>query len=186
MTQKPWYATDLAVKHLYVDRRLVWVLGPTGAGKSSYATQLAFAANDLGLGLGGNRVLECGSFARKGCAKDATVDTITAHTLACLDRDPAHFAKRIAKQTKTLRARGGGIVVGARNPIDFATAFSVKEDAVVILDPAGPGRRSLDARAGATIFERRGLRAIEAFLDFLVDTDQLHESQVLYLRRVPS
>ncbi len=164
---------DLPGEFFYYDRA-VWVMGPTGSGKSTYAKRLqARWPKDT-------HILECGSFVREMHGPGATAEELTATTYACLDKDPRHFSKLIRNKINVLtrvdRAHfiarcSMAIIVGARNPLDFIDNFEIGKDGIIFLNGFEP----------KTDFERLGLDAIRKHVEFMVEVNILAKRQVLFL-----
>lgn len=167
--ESTWYDLSLLPKY----NRALWIVGPTGTGKST----LAETIQRVGSPFYGVEVLECGSFARISAARAGvvrTVEAITAHAIGRLAENHFVFANDICDE---LEGNGGDervVVVGARNPTDFVLNFEPLYDAAVFL-----------SGEGATAFERTGIEAIRAYLRFLLAVDLLDAEQVVDLPRLP-
>lgn len=140
--------------------RALWIIGNSACGKSTFAKQIKSDEETI---------LECGKFVRDLHSPDATVFELTATTYSMLGKDHKHFSKKIED---ALKDQKNVIVVGARNPTDFVHNFRPKSDGVVFLD-------GIDYLA-STDFECYGIKAIKAYVDFLIAINQVSMNQVSY------
>lgn len=139
-----WYA-HVAVPPFH---RVLWVVGSTASGKSTFAKK---AAELSGIGL-----VEAGGWARK-VLPHGSVEQLTEFSMARLRGDHRCGSRYVTQEQSRL---GTCVVAGSRNPIDFIDNFDPVLDAAVIL--------GLQAFPPATEFERTGVDAIQAYLRFLV------------------
>jgi hypothetical protein len=146
-----------------VDGGSIWIIGLTGAGKSTLAKRLAAET--------GLEILEAGRFAREVSSAGADTRELTATTLELLQADHRYFSRLILERVRGRRL----IVVGVRNPVDFTDSFNPHTDRVLLLD-AG-------VRA-ASAFEAEGVEAVGAVLTFFLATGVLARHQVERLTAV--
>lgn len=149
-TSATWY------KHLVIPpfTRALWVIGPTGSGKSTWAKEVG-STLDIPL-------LECGKWAREMAGPTASTEYITNASLTAIKKNNRLFSDKIKEE---LASRKESIVVGSRNPIDFVDNFVPETDAVVFLETG--------IRRGDTMFEGMGIKAIIAYVKFLYSTKML-------------
>lgn len=152
----PWYDP----KSVPFFSRALWLVGHTGAGKSTFANTLVTTGY-------AECLLEAGETVRKMHGPEATVEQFTATTLDCLDKDPRFFAKKIEARIEELEDCRV-VVVGARNPVDVAACFDPKQDAMMLLSSGGNY---------ATPFEKTGIQAILALMRFWQAIDVISTEQ---------
>lgn len=141
--------------------RALWVIGPTGSGKSTFAKDVGCLL-DIPL-------LECGKWSREMVGPNASVEYITNASLNALKENNRLFSNKIKEE---LASRPTSIVVGSRNPIDFVDNFNPKTDAVIFLETA--------MLKGKTVFETTGIQTIISFVTFLCSSGLLAREQVIF------
>lgn len=148
-----WYS-HVAVPQFH---RVLWVVGSTASGKSTFARK---AAEQLGVGL-----VEAGGWARKALP-NGSVQQLTELSMARLRGDHRYGSRYVASE---LELRCPCVVAGSRNPTDFVDGFDPVLDAAVIL--------GLQSFPPVTEFERTGIEAIQAYLRFLIACGMTREEQ---------
>lgn len=137
----------------------VWIIGNSNSGKSTFAKYLSEISH--------LPILEAGSYARKFFG-DVSPEELSSHSLELLKANHRYFSNIIGQDLKDNQ-----IIVGARNPIDFADLFDPKRDSVVILE---------DELSPSSDFEAFGIAAIVSILDFFLATGLICDFQVMKLK----
>lgn len=139
--------------------RVMWVIGTTASGKSTFARKVAALA---GVGL-----VEAGGWARQALPH-GTVQQLTEYSMTRLRGDHRCGSRYVAQELSRL---GTCVVAGSRNPIDFVDNFDPMLDAAVLL--------GMKAFPPSTDFERTGVKTIRAYLEFLVTCGITRPDQVV-------
>jgi len=146
-------------------KRTLWIIGLSGSGKSSFARAVNLKLNV--------EIIETGKWIRAMHHPESETPELTASVCSILDKDSRFFSRKIAEEIKKFER---SIVVGTRNPTDFVDSFNAKTDAVVFL--------GLNQFTAKTSFEKSGVDAICAFVDFLRTSDFVTHDRVVFATRI--
>jgi hypothetical protein len=142
----------------------VFILGPSGTGKTPMATHLATALGVPHVRASAwvrarfPRPASALSGVAADAARQAFVDAITAFATAELRRDPWACLDHLAS---TRDVEGPAVIEGVRNPFDFVHLYDPRVDRVIWLTHTATA-------LAPTTFER-GLDVIDAYLTWLAD-----------------